>query len=177
MVGAVSFLLGSLFFLTLRIISLRAVRAEQLIIQEIEIQYRQHQKAESLDRMAGAIAHHFNDQLQMGNGKPGNGHGRSATRFGRFDLPSPGPTIRANTNYIHLMLTNLLANAWETLTALRNLSPDIPVILSSGYDESQVMAGEHIERPNAFLGKPYQLKGLGDTIRRVLANKTSAVQA
>ena len=33
------------------------------------------------------------------------------------------------------------------------------------------MAGEHPELPNAFLGKPYQLKGIRDTISRVLANK------
>jgi hypothetical protein len=30
------------------------------------------------------------------------------------------------------------------------------------------MAGEHPERPNAFLGKPYQRQGLSDTINRVL---------
>jgi hypothetical protein len=45
------------------------------------------------------------------------------------------------------------------------------VILSSGYDEAQVMAGEHSELPNAFLGKPYQMKGLRETIIKVLANK------
>ena len=61
-------------------------------------------------------------------------------------------------------LTMPRMNGWETLAALRKLSPDIPVILSSGYDEAQVMADEHPERPNAFLGKPYQLKGLRDTI-------------
>ena len=65
-------------------------------------------------------------------------------------------------------LTMPRMNGWDTLTALRKLSPDIPVILSSGHDESHVMAGEHPERPNAFLGKPYQLKGLRDTINRVL---------
>jgi hypothetical protein len=43
------------------------------------------------------------------------------------------------------------------------------VILSSGYDEAYVMAGEHPERPNAFLGKPYQIKRLSDTINRVLS--------
>ena len=63
-------------------------------------------------------------------------------------------------------LTMPFMDGWETLTALRNLAPDIPVILSSGYDESQVMAGERPERPNVFLGKPYQLKRLGEAIRR-----------
>ena len=67
-------------------------------------------------------------------------------------------------------LTMPRMNGWETLAALRKLSSDIPVILSSGYDEAHVMAGEHPERPNAFLGKPYQREGLSDTISRVLAN-------
>ena len=66
-------------------------------------------------------------------------------------------------------LTMPRMDGWETLTALRKLSPDIPIILSSGYDEARVMAGEHPERPNAFIGKPYQLKGLGDMIHRVLS--------
>ena len=66
-------------------------------------------------------------------------------------------------------LTMPRMDGWETLVALRKLSHDIPVILSSGYDEARVMAGEHPERPNAFIGKPYQLKGLGDMIRRVLS--------
>ena len=66
-------------------------------------------------------------------------------------------------------LTMPRMDGWETLAALRRLSPDIPVILSSGYDEARVMTGEHPERPNAFLGKPYQLKGLNDTINRVLS--------
>ena len=43
------------------------------------------------------------------------------------------------------------------------------MILSSGYDEAKVMAEEHTEIPNAFLGKPYQLKGLRETISRILA--------
>jgi CheY-like chemotaxis protein len=66
-------------------------------------------------------------------------------------------------------LTMPRMNGWETLEALRSLSPNIPVILSSGYDEAQVMAEDHPERPNAFLGKPYQIKGLGGIVSRVLA--------
>ncbi len=67
-------------------------------------------------------------------------------------------------------LTMPRMDGWDTLAALRKLSPGIPVVLSSGYDEAQVMAGEHSELPNAFLGKPYQLKGLRETINRVLIN-------
>jgi hypothetical protein len=37
-------------------------------------------------------------------------------------------------------------------------------------DEAQVMADEHTEQPNAFLGKPYQLKVLRDTINRVMSD-------
>ena len=62
-------------------------------------------------------------------------------------------------------------DGWDTISALRKISPEIPVILSSGYDEAQVMASDHPDRPNAYLGKPYQLKGLRETINRVLTNK------
>jgi DNA-binding NtrC family response regulator len=61
-------------------------------------------------------------------------------------------------------------NGWDTLTALRKISPEIPVILSSGYDEAQVMAQECSDRPSAFLGKPYQLKELREIVCRVLGN-------
>ena len=41
---------------------------------------------------------------------------------------------------------------WELLAAVRKLSPDIPVILSSGYDESLLLTDEHFDQPTAFLG-------------------------
>jgi CheY-like chemotaxis protein len=63
---------------------------------------------------------------------------------------------------------------WETLAAIRTLSHDIPFILSSGYDKEQAMAGDHVEWPQAFLGKPYKLKDLSDSIRSTLANKAES---
>jgi PAS domain S-box-containing protein len=51
-------------------------------------------------------------------------------------------------------------NGWETLTALRALRPDIPVVLASGHDEAQVLRTEHVDRPQAFLQKPYQFAEL-----------------
>jgi signal transduction histidine kinase/CheY-like chemotaxis protein len=81
--------------------------------------------------------------------------------------------FRQHQNEIRCVLSDLTMprmDGWDTLAALRKLSPHIPVILSSGYNESQVLAGEHTEIPNAFLGKPYQLKELKETISRVLAD-------
>jgi CheY-like chemotaxis protein len=68
-------------------------------------------------------------------------------------------------------LTMPRMNGWETLTALRKLASDIPVILVSGYDEAQVMAGEHTELPQVFLSKPYMFHGLSDAISQAMINK------
>jgi CheY-like chemotaxis protein len=68
-------------------------------------------------------------------------------------------------------LTMPRMNGWETLTALRDLAPGIPVILASGYDEAQVMEGDHPELPQIFLGKPFKQKELSDAINRALVRK------
>ena len=75
---------------------------------------------------------------------------------------------------IKFVLTDLTMprmGGWETLTALRKLQPNIPVILASGYDLAHVMEGDHPELPQAFLGKPYNLKGLSDAIRQALESR------
>ena len=56
---------------------------------------------------------------------------------------------------------------WETLNALRKLAPGLPVILSSGYDEANVMEGHHPELPQAYLRKPYEMKALFNTISQI----------
>jgi PAS domain S-box-containing protein len=68
-------------------------------------------------------------------------------------------------------LTMPRLNGWETLTALRQLEPDIPVILASGYDQAQVMSGDHPDWPQVFLSKPYNLKGLSEAICEALVSK------
>jgi signal transduction histidine kinase/CheY-like chemotaxis protein len=72
---------------------------------------------------------------------------------------------------IRLVLCDLTMpgmDGWQTLDALRKLSPGIPIILTSGFAESQVMAGDHFTLPNAFLGKPYDRNELISTISQVL---------
>jgi len=58
-----SAVIGGFIFLILRIIPLRAIRNERLKAEALLIQNRQLLKAESLGRMAAAIAHNFNNML------------------------------------------------------------------------------------------------------------------
>jgi len=60
-------------------------------------------------------------------------------------------------------------DGWQMLTALRRLNPDLPIILTSGYDQTQVMAGDHPDLPQFFLGKPYSFPELREAIRDALA--------
>ena len=61
-------------------------------------------------------------------------------------------------------LTMPRMNGWDTLAALRQLSPGIPVVLASGYDQAHVMSGEHPAWPQVFLGKPYELEAMSKAI-------------
>ena len=59
-------------------------------------------------------------------------------------------TFQKHPDEILCVLSDLMMprmDGWETLAALRKLSPDIPVIFSSGYDEAEVMAKEHTDIP------------------------------
>ena len=86
--------------------------------------------------------------------------------------------FRQHQDKIRCVLCDLIMprmDGWETLTTLRSIAPGIRVVLSSGYDEEQVMAGEHAELPQAFLDKPYQLEELRDTIFRILGEKVEGL--
>ncbi len=65
-----------------------------------------------------------------------------------------------------LDLTLPRMNGWETLTELRKLSPQLSVILTSGYAVDEVVADEHPEQPQAFLQKPYQIVDLKATLAK-----------
>ena len=60
-------------------------------------------------------------------------------------------------------------DGWETIASLRSMSPNIYVILSSGFDEARVMEGAGDELPQAFLRKPYNLKALAHAVSKGFA--------
>ena len=77
---------------------------------------------------------------------------------------------------IRLVLTDLTMpqlNGWDTLEALRRIRPDIPVILTSGYDEASALAEHPGEQPQAFLSKPYQMDDLKRALARALGDIAS----
>ncbi len=79
--------------------------------------------------------------------------------------------FRQRGGEIRCLITDLTMpgmDGWETLEALRRLDPDVPVILVSGYDRSQAMAGEHAEHPQAFLSKPFTRQKLKETLADVI---------
>jgi signal transduction histidine kinase/CheY-like chemotaxis protein len=59
-------------------------------------------------------------------------------------------------------------DGWTTLEAIRELRPDFPVILTSGYDEQHILEA-HTKKPlMVFLHKPYTLGDLRNAIESLL---------
>jgi DNA-binding NtrC family response regulator/signal transduction histidine kinase len=84
--------------------------------------------------------------------------------------------FRRKRDDICLVISDLVMpkmDGWQTLAALRRIDPDIPVILSSGYSEAQVMAEDHSDLPQAFLSKPYNFNQLVEVVSRVLSLKSA----
>jgi PAS domain S-box-containing protein len=78
-------------------------------------------------------------------------HGRPDVRAVVLDLTMPGP------------------DADETLRQLRQLRPDVPIILSSGYGEAEARRHFGAGDLTGFLQKPYRPHELIDKIRQALA--------
>lgn len=81
--------------------------------------------------------------------------------------------FKTHLNEISLVVSDVgmpRMDGWETLTALRQIRPNIPVILASGHDESQVLTGEHLHLPQVFLHKPYQMVQLKDALAKAMAS-------
>lgn len=65
-------------------------------------------------------------------------------------------------------LTMPRMDGWETIYSLRQMKPDLPMILTSGYDKTEVLSGKHSDRPQLFLGKPYDFEQLRKTVGQAL---------
>jgi CheY-like chemotaxis protein len=67
-------------------------------------------------------------------------------------------------------LTMPRMNGWETLAALRQLAPGLPVVMTSGYHAAPASGDGQPEMPQEFLSKPYRIQELRDAIGRARAH-------
>jgi len=87
--------------------------------------------------------------------------------------------FREHADKVDLVLLDLMMpvmDGVETLQHLREISPDVPVILSSGFSESEAtrkFAGKSLA---GFLQKPYSARQLGDAVCRALGNAGSVAR-
>jgi CheY-like chemotaxis protein len=66
-------------------------------------------------------------------------------------------------------LTMPRLDGWQVLHAVRNQRPELPVILTSGYDLEQLLEGrDSPDRPTAFLRKPFRLGALQEALALAL---------
>ena len=59
----------------------------------------------------------------------------------------------------------------EALALLHEINPDTPVILSSGFDESEVTRRFSRLKPDSFLQKPFTAQGLASAVAAVLKKR------
>lgn len=59
-------------------------------------------------------------------------------------------------------------DGWEILSFVKKISPEMPVILASGYDEAHVRSSCQRQIPDAYIQKPFQMAELETTLGRVL---------
>jgi DNA-binding NarL/FixJ family response regulator len=57
----------------------------------------------------------------------------------------------------------------EALPELREIRPDVEVVVSSGYSESEAMALFGGQRVSGFVQKPYTAKGIAEKVKECLA--------
>jgi len=102
---------------------------------------------------------------------------RMLSRLG-FDVVTAGDGIEAlevfdeHADRITCVICDLTMprmNGWDTLAALRERRPELPVVLTSGFDEAHAMAGDRPEQPQAFMGKPWSQAGLKSAIHRAIS--------
>lgn len=80
--------------------------------------------------------------------------------------------LRQHLNEIQLVLTDFAMprmNGLTMLTPLKEIAPEMPVILASGYSEERVLDSTHKNSPEVFLEKPYGMDELKKAIHDSLA--------
>lgn len=80
---------------------------------------------------------------------------------------------RVDISLVVLDMMMPIMNGEDTLARLQDIRPDVPVIVSSGYDESEVTRRFTSGNIAGFIQKPYSASQLAGKVKEVLANRDS----
>lgn len=88
--------------------------------------------------------------------------------------------FRPRANEVRLAVLDVAMpqlDGWATLAAIRAIRPDLPVILVSGYDQSDVLHGQTPQPRLTFLHKPYTFSDLCKMVARALDGDTQPARS
>jgi PAS domain S-box-containing protein len=88
--------------------------------------------------------------------------------------------FRQNAGQIVAVLLDMtmpVMSGVETLKALRDLKPDVPVALTSGFTELEALARFPVKTVEAFVQKPYKAAHLLEKINKIVAESIAAQRA
>jgi CheY-like chemotaxis protein len=77
--------------------------------------------------------------------------------------------LRQHPGMVRCVITDLSMpgmDGWQTIAALQKIQPDLPAILSSGFEEAEVMGLDDKEHLLIFLHKPYTMTELQNALSR-----------
>jgi len=77
---------------------------------------------------------------------------------------------RKNAADIDLVISDLgmpVSNGYELLLELRTISPDLPIIISTGYEDNDLKDQKHTA---VLLKKPYYFEQLREAVKSVLVD-------
>jgi CheY-like chemotaxis protein len=78
---------------------------------------------------------------------------------------------KQNRNDLAIVLLDLTmpkVGGVEAMRAMRNIRADVPIIFSSGYNESNALDQDALASAAGFIQKPYRASALSDKVREVL---------
>ena len=79
--------------------------------------------------------------------------------------------FKSHLNTINAVLCDLTMprmDGWETMRAMRQIQPKIPFVLVSGHDEFMVIIDGNLDKPQAFIHKPYRKENLVDALEKAI---------
>ena len=81
------------------------------------------------------------------------------------DMVTENPT---KYSIVILDLTMPVMSGEDALELIRQVSKDLPVIVSSGYDEEDMPEPSESTKYNAYLPKPYRMKQMSEVVAEVM---------